>query len=125
MACVDGGNKGPIKVALTDIQTDQWMFSPEMSTHLLLLLFFVAPFLPCVEVGAALLLLVLGVLAILGTLVGRAGGSSSDMATGGARLLRCFSGFFFFFLSFLSRFFLGLTIGPCESAANCSCTALS
>lgn len=37
----------------------------------------------------------------------------------------CFSDFFFFLFSFLSRFFLGLETGPCDRAASCSCTARS
>ena len=91
------------------------------STHLLLLFFLLGAFLMgTTGGGAARLALGFGVLAILGALAGLTGGSSSS-------IFRCFSfsTFFFFFLSFFSFFFLGLTMGPWESAVSCSCTAFS
>lgn len=91
------------------------------STHLLLLFFLLGAFLiGTTGGGAARLALGFGVLAIFGALAGLTGGSSSS-------IFRCFSfsTFFFFFLSFFSFFFLGLTMGPWESAVSCSCTAFS
>lgn len=86
-----------------------------VSTHLFLLFFLLGAFLMG-RTGqpAARLLLDFGAFVIFGGF----GWSSSR---------RCFSfsTFFFFFLSFLSFFFLGLMMGPCESAVSCSCTAFS
>lgn len=92
-----------------------------VNTHLLLLFFLLGAFLIGITGHAgARLLLGFGVFVILGALAGLGGGSSSS-------ILRCFSfsTFFFFFLSFFSFFFLGLTMGPWESAVSCSCTAFS
>ncbi len=92
-----------------------------VSTHLLLLFFLLGAFLIGIT-GQAVprLALGFGVLVILGALAGLIGGSSSS-------IFRCFSfsTFFFFFLSFFSFFFLGLTMGPWESAVSCSCTAFN
>lgn len=87
----------------------------EVSTHLFLLFFLLGAFLMG-RTGhpAARLLFDFGAFVIFGGL-------------GWSSIRRCFSfsTFFFFFLSFLSFFFLGLMMGPCDSAVSCSCTALS
>lgn len=86
-----------------------------VGTHLFLLFFLLgAFFMGRTGHPAARLLLDFGAFAIFG-------------GFGWSSIRRCFSfsTFFFFFLSFLSFFFLGLMMGPCDSAVSCSCTALS
>lgn len=93
----------------------------QVNTHLLLLFFLLGAFLiGTTGQPAALLFLGLGVLVILGVLGCLIGGSSSSIL-----LCFSFSTFFFFFLSFFSFFFLGLTMGPWDSAVSCSCTAFN